>query len=81
VVIAAFALQPLLRGVIDLPFAARVAIAVALLAPVGLLTGMAMPVGVKRLAGLYPDGFTVATLVAAACYAVAAGHAQLGRWP
>ena len=108
VVIAAFALQPLLRGLIDLPFAARVAIAVALLAPVGLLMGMAMPVGLKRLAGLYPDGvawawgingvmsvlgsvltifvalnwgFTVATLVAAACYAVAAGHAQLGRWP
>lgn len=26
-------------------------------------------------------GFTVATLVAAACYAVAAGHAQLGRCP
>jgi hypothetical protein len=108
VVIAAFALQPLLRGLIDLPFAARVAIAVALLAPVGLLMGMAMPIGLKRLAGLYPDGvawawgingvmsvlgsvltifvalnwgFTVATLVAAACYAVAAGHAQLGRWP
>jgi hypothetical protein len=26
-------------------------------------------------------GFTAATLVAAACYAVAAAHAALGRWP
>ena len=104
----ASALQPLLRALIDLPFAARVAITVALLAPAGLLMGVAMPIGLRRLAGLYPAGvpwawgingvtsvlasvlaisvainwgFTVATLVAAACYAVAAGHAQLGRWP
>lgn len=108
VVVAAFALQPLLRELIGLPFAARVALAVALLAPAGLLLGMAMPIGLKRLAGLYPAGvawawgingvtsvlgsvlaifvainwgFTAATLVAAACYAAAAAHARLGRWP
>jgi len=108
VAVAAFALQPLLRALIDLPFAARVVIAVALLAPAGLLMGTAMPIGLKRLAGLHPTGvawawgingvtsvlgsvvaifvalnwgFTVATLLAAACYAAAAGHARLGRWP
>jgi hypothetical protein len=108
IVVAAFALQPLLRALIDLPFAARVVIAVAMLAPAGLLMGTAMPIGLKRLAALHPAGvawawgingvtsvlgsvlaifvalnwgFTVATLVAAACYAAAAGHARLGRWP
>jgi hypothetical protein len=108
VTVAAFALQPLLRALIDLPFAARIVIAVALLAPAGLLLGMAMPVGLRRLAALHPTGvawawgingvtsvlgsvlaifvainwgFTVATLLAAACYALAAGHARLGRWP
>jgi len=108
IVVAAFALQPLLRALIDLPFAARVALAVTLLAPPGLLLGMAMPIGLRRLAGLHPTGvawawgingvtsvlgsvlaifvainwgFTAATLLAAACYAVAAGHARLGSWP
>jgi hypothetical protein len=69
---------------------------------------MAMPIGLRRLSGLYPAsaawawgingvtsvlasvlaivlaisaGFTVATLVAGACYAVAAAHAILGAWP
>jgi hypothetical protein len=108
IVVAAFALQPLLRALIDLPFAARVAVTVVLLAPAGLLLGMAMPIGLRRLAGLHPTGvawawgingvtsvlgsvlaifvainwgFTAATLLAAACYAAAAGHARLGRWP
>jgi hypothetical protein len=105
---AAFALEPLLRALIELPFLARVVITVLLLAPVGLLLGTAMPIGLRRLAGLHPAGvpwawgingvtsvlgsvlaifvainwgFTVATLLAAACYAAAAGHARLGRWP
>ena len=108
IAVAAFALEPLLRGLIDLPFAVRVVLAVVLLAPVGLLLGMAMPIGLRRLAALHPTGvawawgingvtsvlgsvlaifvainwgFTVATLLAAACYAAAAGHARLGRWP
>ena len=86
----------------------RTMLAVVLLAPAGFLMGTAMPIGLKRLAGLHPTGvawawgingvtsvlgsvlaifvalnwgFTVATLVAAACYAAAAGHARLGRWP
>jgi hypothetical protein len=53
---AAFGLQPLLRALIDLPFPARVAIAVALLAPAGLGMGMAMPIGLKRLNALHPNG-------------------------
>jgi hypothetical protein len=54
--LAAFALQPLLEALIDLPFAARVALSVALLAPVGLALGMAMPIGLRRLSGLHPEG-------------------------
>jgi hypothetical protein len=105
---AAFGLQPLLRGLIELPFAVRVGVAVLLLAPAGLGMGMAMPIGLRRLAALHPGGvpwawavnglasvlasalavaiavvagFTVATLVACACYAAALVHAARGRWP
>ena len=105
---ASVALQPLLRALIDLPFAARVVVSVAILAPFGLALGVAMPTGLRRLGGLYPAGvprawgvngissvlasalavavaiafgFTVATLVAFACYAAALVHALLGRWP
>jgi hypothetical protein len=53
---AAFGLQPLLRALIGAPFAARVAISIALLAPAGVTLGMAMPLGLGRLAGLYPEG-------------------------
>jgi hypothetical protein len=55
-VAAAFGLQPLLRALIDLPFAARVVVAVALLAPAGLGMGMAMPIGLRRLSDLHPGG-------------------------
>jgi hypothetical protein len=51
---AAFGLQPLLRALIEWPFAARVALSIALLAPVGLALGTAMPIGLTRLAGLHP---------------------------
>ena len=108
IVAAAFGLQPLLRALIEMPFAARVAVAIVLLAPVGLLLGTAMPVGPGRLSALHPAGvpwawgingvtsvlasalavlvainwgFSVTTLLAAACYALAAAHAALGRWP
>jgi hypothetical protein len=53
---ASVGLQPLLRSLIDLPFAARVVVAVALLAPFGLTLGMAMPIGLQRLSALYPRG-------------------------
>jgi hypothetical protein len=50
----AVGLQPLLRALIELPFAARVTVAVVILAPLGLLLGVAMPVGLRRLSALYP---------------------------
>jgi len=56
IALAAFGLEPLLRSLIDLPFAARVAVTVALLVPVGLLLGAAMPLGLGRLSALYPSG-------------------------
>jgi hypothetical protein len=108
IALAAFGLQPLLRALIDLPFAARIACTVALLAPLGVVLGMAMPLGLRRLERLHPSGvawawaingiasvlasvlaitvaimfgFTVATLLALACYLGALGHALWGRWP
>jgi hypothetical protein len=56
IVAAAVGLQPLLRAVIDLPFAARVAVTVAVLAPLGTGMGMAMPIGLRRLEALHPLG-------------------------
>jgi hypothetical protein len=56
IVAAAFGLEPLLHALIGAPFAARVAITAALLAPAGLTLGMAMPIGLRRLAAMYPDG-------------------------
>ena len=55
-VAATFGLQPLLEGMIGEPFALRVALTVALLAPVGLTLGTAMPVGLRRLTALHPGG-------------------------
>ncbi len=53
---SAIGLQDLLRALIGLPFGARVAVTVALLAPFGLSLGMAMPIGLSRLSALTPDG-------------------------
>jgi hypothetical protein len=53
---SAIGLLHLLELLIDLPFAARVALTVALLAPAGLTLGMVMPIGLRRLAALYPSG-------------------------
>jgi hypothetical protein len=53
---SAFLLHPLLAALIDLPFAARVIVTVLLLAPVGVALGMAMPLGLTRLAALHPRG-------------------------
>lgn len=56
IVALAFGLQPLTRALIDLPFAARVAVTVAVLAPLGVGMGTAMPIGLKRLEALHPGG-------------------------
>jgi hypothetical protein len=108
IALAAFGLQPLLHTLIDLPFAARIVLTVVMLAPLGLVLGMAMPLGLRRLEALHPTGvawawgingiasvlatvlaitvaimfgFTVATLLALACYLGALAHALWGRWP
>jgi hypothetical protein len=59
-VLAAVALQPLLRELIELAFPVRVGIAIALLAPLGTLLGMAMPIGLRRFNALHPEGVAYA---------------------
>jgi hypothetical protein len=56
IVVAAFGLRPLLAALIDLPFAARILVTGLVLAPYGLLMGMAMPIGLRTLSSLYPRG-------------------------
>jgi hypothetical protein len=56
IALSAYLLQPLLANLITIPFAARVAVTVALIAPVGLTLGTAMPIGLRRLSGLHPAG-------------------------
>jgi hypothetical protein len=53
---SAYGLEPLLRELIGLPFAVRLILTVVMLAPLGLTLGMAMPLGLIRLQGLYPGG-------------------------
>jgi hypothetical protein len=55
-VLGAAWLEPLLRSLITLSFPARVAVAVALIAPLGIVLGTAMPSGLRRFRGLHPDG-------------------------
>jgi hypothetical protein len=50
----AFGLAPLLHGLISLTFALRVIVTVAILAPVGVAMGLAMPIGLRRLEALHP---------------------------
>jgi hypothetical protein len=52
---SAYGLQPLLRALIDLSFPARVVLTIALLAPIGLVLGMAMPIGLTRMSALHPQ--------------------------
>jgi hypothetical protein len=54
--LGAFGLQPLLRELVHLPLAARAAISVALLAPIGIALGAPMPLGLRRLEALHPRG-------------------------
>ena len=56
IIAAAFGLQPLLASLISASFVVRVVLTVVLLAPFGVTLGMAMPIGLRRLAELYPAG-------------------------
>jgi hypothetical protein len=60
VLIASLNLQTVLRELIDLPFPARVAITVLLLAPIGVALGMPMPLGLARFRSLYPGSVAYA---------------------
>jgi len=60
ILIGAFVLQPLLRALIWLPFAGRVAVAVGLVAPIATCLGMAMPFGLRRMEALYPKALPYA---------------------
>ncbi|MEJ7584069.1 MAG: hypothetical protein WKF43_08265, partial [Acidimicrobiales bacterium] len=59
-VAAALGLQPLLEALIGLPFPLRVAVTVLILAPFGCVMGMAMPIGLRRLAALHPSSVAFA---------------------
>jgi hypothetical protein len=72
---ASFALEPLLTALLEVPFALRVAVTVALLAPLGVLLGMAMPLGLRRLAALHPGGVAWAWGVNAIASVVASAAA------
>lgn len=52
--LAAYAMPPVLAATLGLPFAARLAIAFALIAPLGVLLGMPFPQGLRRLAARSP---------------------------
>jgi hypothetical protein len=75
----AFGLGPLLHALIELPFAARLMVAVAVLAPLGLTLGAAMPIGLRRVAAIWPAavpwawGINGVTSVLAVAVAVTAG--------
>jgi hypothetical protein len=56
ITVSAFTLQPVLRGLIGLPFAVRVAVTIFVLAPFGVGLGMPMPIGLTRFAALHPAG-------------------------
>jgi hypothetical protein len=60
IALSAVGLQPLLRGLIDLPFAVRLIVAFVVLTPVGLVLGMAMPFGLRRFRALHPTGIAYA---------------------
>jgi hypothetical protein len=54
-VVAVVALPPIIRGAIGAPLAARIALAVALLFPAGLLMGLPLPAGVRLLTRKGPE--------------------------
>jgi hypothetical protein len=60
VLLASLNLQTVLRELIALPFPARVAITVLLLAPIGVALGMPMPLGLARFRSLYPGSVAYA---------------------
>lgn len=55
VLVYILALSPIFYGLVHLPLAARIAIAVALLAPLGVVMGMPMPSGIRMMSQRAPE--------------------------
>jgi MFS family permease len=62
-VASAFGLQNLLGELITQPFVTRLLLSVALIAPIGLLLGLAMPIGLHRFQTLFPTAVPYAWAV------------------
>lgn len=77
IALSAFAVPALARAWIDQPFPLRVTLTVALLAPFGLSMGMAMPIGLRRLAASDPQGTPYAWAVNGFASVVAAALATV----
>jgi hypothetical protein len=60
VVVSAYTLAPLLRALIDQPFAIRVALSILLLAPIGVMLGLPMALGLRRFGALFPGSVAYA---------------------
>lgn len=56
----AFGLGPSLARLMGLPLAARIAFATAVLCPIGLVLGTAMPLGLRRFTASYPESIPYA---------------------
>ena len=55
ILVYAVILSPIIYGAVHLPLAARIALTVALLAPMALLMGMPMPLGIRLLSRRMPE--------------------------
>jgi hypothetical protein len=55
VVVYILALPPIFYGLVHLPLPARIALAVVLMAPLAVMMGMPMPMGIRKLADTAPD--------------------------
>lgn len=60
---AALGLQPLLAALIEQPFSLRLILSVLLIAPIGLVLGFAMPIGLHRFEALFPAAIPYAWAV------------------
>ena len=60
---AAVGLQPLLASLIKQPFSLRLLLSVLLIAPIGLVLGFAMPIGLHRFEALFPSAVPYAWAV------------------
>ncbi|HEY8544326.1 MAG TPA: hypothetical protein VIL36_04730 [Acidimicrobiales bacterium] len=60
IVVSAFALPPVVAALMEQPFALRVLLTILLLAPIGVMLGMPMPIGLTRFSALYPQSIPYA---------------------